>query len=298
MARMGPADAGQGGGNMASTAGSPQTTTAGGEMGGQPSPPAGGAGGEASESINGGAGAAPDQTGAAGAGGGTSTIDDGLVAFYPFSGDALDASGHGNDCTTTATTLLEPDRHGTAESAYHFDGTATSYLNCGNDASLDVTGPLTLTAWFKPETASLSGLNRALVAKWFPPDQRSYALLIQVEDQSGLGLCDATDGVSLVVDPIGTGAVPGGTVCDDMPVMVDAWQHAAAVFEPGARLALYLNGDLVSENTTNVVALAATSTTDLHIARNNLGYFSGSIDEVRIYSRALDAGEIAALAGQ
>ena len=263
-----------------------------GGLGGEAGAPVGGQGGVAGGSF---AGQAGSTSGAAGEG---SLPDDSLRAYYPFSGDALDASGHGNDCTTGSATLQE-DRHGAAESAYHFDGTTTSYLSCGNGDSLDVTGTLTLAAWFRPEAASLTGLNRALIAKWFPPDQRSYALLIQNEDQSGLGLCDATHGLSLAVDPIGSGAQPAGTLCDDVAVSVDVWQHAAAVLEPGERLSLYLDGALVKELAgDSVVSGASASTTALHIGRNNLGYYAGAIDEVRIYSRALGAEEIAELASQ
>jgi hypothetical protein len=242
------------------------------------------------------AGETPGASGGAGAGGQGGSADDALVAFYPFSGDSLDASGNGNDCAA-GTATLEADRHGTPNSAYHFAGTSSSYMTCGSSASLGVTGALTLAAWFKPEAASLTGLNRALIAKWMPPDQRSYALLIQVEDQTGVGLCSATTGISFVVDPLGTGSVPEGTLCDDMPVQVDVWQHAAAVFEPGQRLSIYLNGVLVSEQTeAQVVTGASNSTTPLLLGRNNLGYYTGSLDEARVYARALGPPEIAALA--
>jgi len=48
-------------------------------------------------------------------------VTEGLVACYPFDGNAMDASGNGNDGTVNGATLTE-DRLGNADSAYNFDG--------------------------------------------------------------------------------------------------------------------------------------------------------------------------------
>ena len=57
-------------------------------------------------------------------------LNDGLVAFWPFYGNAHDASGNGNDGVVYGATLCE-DRFGTADSAYCFDG-VDDYINIGN----------------------------------------------------------------------------------------------------------------------------------------------------------------------
>jgi len=48
-------------------------------------------------------------------------LDDGLVAYYPFDGDATDSSGNGHDGTVYGATLVV-DRNGQANGAYSFDG--------------------------------------------------------------------------------------------------------------------------------------------------------------------------------
>ena len=48
-------------------------------------------------------------------------LNDGLVAYYPFNGDANDESGNGNDGTVNGATLTL-DRNGVADSAFDFDG--------------------------------------------------------------------------------------------------------------------------------------------------------------------------------
>jgi hypothetical protein len=52
---------------------------------------------------------------------GTIAIGDGLVAYYPFNGNADDESGNGNHGVVYGATLTE-DRFGRRENAYRFDG--------------------------------------------------------------------------------------------------------------------------------------------------------------------------------
>ncbi|MGK5093982.1 hypothetical protein WDW89_18465 [Deltaproteobacteria bacterium TL4] len=51
----------------------------------------------------------------------------GLVAYYPFNGNANDESGNWNNGTVNGATLTT-DRHGNANKAYSFDG-ADDYIN-------------------------------------------------------------------------------------------------------------------------------------------------------------------------
>ena len=48
-------------------------------------------------------------------------LDQGLVGWWKFDGDATDSSGNGNDGTVNGATLTT-DRHGQANEAYSFDG--------------------------------------------------------------------------------------------------------------------------------------------------------------------------------
>lgn len=71
----------------------------------------------------------------------------GLLAWYPFTGNALDSSGNGNNLALMGNTALTTDRFGVANSAYRLDGnddalvTAAAYYN----SSLDHT----ISLWFK-----------------------------------------------------------------------------------------------------------------------------------------------------
>lgn len=51
-------------------------------------------------------------------------LDSGLVAYYPFNGNAIDESGNGNNGAIFGPTLTE-DRFGNKNVAFWFDGIST-----------------------------------------------------------------------------------------------------------------------------------------------------------------------------
>ena len=59
----------------------------------------------------------------------------GLVAYYPFSGNALDATGNGHNGTLVGSPTLTADRFGNPNSAYSFDG--VSYINIPSATDFD-----------------------------------------------------------------------------------------------------------------------------------------------------------------
>src|SRR5438105_2717537 len=73
----------------------------------------------------------------------------GLVAYYPFNGNASDASGNGNDGTVSGASLAS-DRFGNPNAAYHFAGDG-GHISLASSASLNITSSLTLTLWINIE---------------------------------------------------------------------------------------------------------------------------------------------------
>ena len=73
-------------------------------------------------------------------------LNSGLVAWYPFDGNASDMSGNGNHGTVNGPTLGS-DRHGQANMAYSFDG-VNDKINL--PTLWDVgTGGASISLWFK-----------------------------------------------------------------------------------------------------------------------------------------------------
>ena len=78
-------------------------------------------------------------------------INDGLVAYYPFNGNADDDSGNGKNGTVMGATLTT-DRFGNANSAFSFDG-VDDYIDIGSfPINFDYT---TVSFWIK----TTKGLN-------------------------------------------------------------------------------------------------------------------------------------------
>ena len=80
-------------------------------------------------------------------------INDGLVAYYPFNGNANDESGNGHNGVVNGA-ILTSDRFGNANKAYSFAGTDDD-IDLAGTGSLDfLTGGFSLVAWtnFTAET--------------------------------------------------------------------------------------------------------------------------------------------------
>ena len=93
-------------------------------------------------------------------------LTDGLVAHWKLDGDANDSAGS-NDGTLV---------NGPVWTAGQIDGALSfsngvDYVDCGNDASLDITDAITVEAWIKPSEVNY---NNSILAKgsnyWFSWD--------------------------------------------------------------------------------------------------------------------------------
>ncbi|MEM6264536.1 MAG: hypothetical protein AAGI38_18630 [Bacteroidota bacterium] len=84
-----------------------------------------------------------------------STLDTGLVAYYPFNGDALDQSGRNNHGTVLGATLTT-DRKGKPNSAYAFDG-EDDYIDFGDSADFRFSTDFSISLWIEYPGGSQDG---------------------------------------------------------------------------------------------------------------------------------------------
>ena len=195
----------------------------------------------------------------------------GLVAAYAFdenSGTAIgDSSGKGNNGTTASTTWAV----GKFGSALSFNG-SSSWVTIPDSPSLDLARSLTLEAWVKPTT----------VSGW-----RSVAM----KERTGGILYSLYAGESgnRPLGQVDNGAEQNATGTTSLPT--NTWSHLAVAWD-GATLRLYVGGALVASKA--VAGSLAASTAPFRIGGNGIWgeYFSGAIDEVRVYDHALTPSEI------
>ncbi len=200
------------------------------------------------------------------------TMPTGLVAAYAFnetSGTtASDASGNGRTGTVNGATWSASGRYGGALS---FDG-SNDLVTVADANALDLTTGMTLSAWLRPTT--LSGWRTALLKE--APSGLSYALYAHDNSPQPAAYVNVGSDRSAA----GTGALA-----------LNTWSHLASTYD-GTTLRLYVNGVLVGSQA--MTGAIAASTGALHIGGNTIWGedFSGLIDDVRVYNRALSVSEI------
>jgi hypothetical protein len=200
----------------------------------------------------------------------------GLVAAYSFNettGTTVnDASGNNNAGTLgTGVTRTTSGRFGGALTF------ANGYVTVPHAASLNLTTGMTLEAWLFPTTVA----NWATAVMKEQPGEFVYSLYAAAPQTPG-GYFN-----------VGSSGSTERQVNAPASLAVNNWTHVAATFD-GSTSRLYINGSEVANH--DFSGPIATSTGALRIGGNAVWgeFFSGRIDEVRIYNRALSPAEILA----
>lgn len=211
----------------------------------------------------------------------------GLVAFYPFNGNANDSSGNNNNGTVNGATLTT-DKFGNLNSAYSFDGT-NDYISCLQPGPLG-TNPRTISFWAKTDTAAKTNQTNAVLSYGASSSSFNYGDRLEINLNSG------TNGLTLTV---------GGAYLTKVFDNTDGgWHHYALVFEGGEAKKMhdfrfYADGQLLTTTSGQVDHGHTINTSgeyNLHIGQLYAygRYFKGILDDIMIYDRALSDGEIKA----
>ncbi|MBN1885093.1 MAG: chitobiase/beta-hexosaminidase C-terminal domain-containing protein [Candidatus Krumholzibacteriota bacterium] len=209
-----------------------------------------------------------------------------LVAYYPFDGDADDASGNEHHGTVHGASLTT-DRFGAADAAYDFDGT-DDYIELSDEAAFDFTS-YTISFWTRIVT--LPTLPEPSKPGYFCAVSKAGVNLgnytIRLAKFGGASYCNLT--VSHGTD-IGNWV----TVCYEN-IILDRYYHVVVTMSDEIRC--YVDGALAC--TSSSMSEAIQTDGNVLIGRYELAsspfFFKGIIDDVRFYDRALSASEIAAL---
>jgi len=203
------------------------------------------------------------------------TMTRGLVGYWSFdegSGStAYDASGNGND----GTLINDPKwTAGKSGSALQFDG-VDDYVDCGNDESLNITDAITIEAWIKwtidPSTTS-----------------DNWPTIVNRANDNGYRLAHSQTATYF---EFGVIKASGGYIASTTSPVKDVWYHVVGTYDL-SKLRIYVNGKF--ENDFDLTGSISSNNYHTIIGdRSALDRsFTGSIDEVRIYNRALSAEEI------
>lgn len=197
-------------------------------------------------------------------------IPHGLRAYWPFKGNAKDASEYDHDGVVYGAELTT-DRLGNPASAYYFDG--YSYIEIPEHSDMNLEHGYTLAAWINPEYFNLYNniISRVNPNRDFVMQLNDVKLAAHIWPSSGFCWIYAPD-----------------------PVPQDKWTHVAVTFK-NSIWKVYVNGEPVNTRDCTGMMPPWTGTIMLIGAMNYVENFTGSIDEVMVFERALTDDEVAIL---
>jgi hypothetical protein len=212
-------------------------------------------------------------------------LNTGLVAYYPFNGNAMDESGNNNNGVVNGAALTN-DRFGSPNSAYNFNG-ESDYIEIADNETLKMSNYITLSGWFNmtditPGYANIiinkDGLNSGTayeVGVWGSISSLAYHL----GPNTGLpwDLMDWTN--------------TGYEVNDSV------WIFFCITYDT-QKSKVYINDSLIKEYNTDGLIGSVDGSLRIGGRKKRDGtldaydFFKGTIDEIRIYNRALSECEI------
>ena len=205
----------------------------------------------------------------------------GLVAYYPFNGDANDASGKGNNGTVTGATF---QTYGAgSKMALQFNGNTTSYVVVPRSASLEPADAISISMWVKGVPGQPCGLGWGTILRKANDCAPGYF----IRGCNG-GTAFQLDGSNPCWQPAYHGQV------DFLTFTGTSWQHIVATYSRAdGVIQSYENGLPVNQTS---LATQLLHSGDLYIGAAAVagddGGFNGLINEVQIYNRALSASEV------
>jgi hypothetical protein len=212
----------------------------------------------------------------------------GLVAYYPFNGNANDVSVNANNGINNGATLTT-DRFGNVDSAYFFNG-STEYINVpsSNTLNFQTNNSFTLSYWINATSINTSKVN-VIINKQIgagTSSQDGWNSNVEFNRASNLRIQNAPS--TVFCDPSSNaGAISNLTN-----------YHITQVFQNGTS-SIYINGIQVSTSA-GCLGIIGDNSSNMFIGKptwtsGNAQGFNGIIDDIGIWNRALTQQEITSL---
>lgn len=174
--------------------------------------------------------------------------------------------------------------HGTIVNASYVDGRYGKALSFnGSSAYVSVAD----NAAFKPTTA-------ITIAFWIYWTGSTYSQIIHRQDFFAFkGYDISVDATNQLQFGLGDGTANTYTFCGVNSVPLNTWTHFVCTWSNGGALTVYKNGSLLAVSSTFAGPISYAAG-DLYFGRNSLaagGYFTGYLDEIRIYNTGITSGQ-------
>jgi len=223
----------------------------------------------------------------------TSHSASGLIAYYPLTGNADDGSGNSNNGIVNGVSFTT-DRFGTANSALIFGG-GNGVVSIPDNNLYHQTIGITISIWLLPNAGSQFVLQKGVgVAENRTRDGNGFAIFINPASASVGWALDIFDADTMWAFP----ETPKHRVATPIRSSITNWTHIVGSFD-GSAMRIYVDGTLKNTTTESFTRSSNTDSLKLGInywARTGQTFrYSGKMDDIRIYNRALTAEEVSAL---
>lgn len=203
-------------------------------------------------------------------------VTDGLVSYWTLDnsdikGDVVKDVWGKNDGTIIGKAKIVP---GKIKEGIELDG-ASSYVDCGNDASLDLTDALTIEVWMLTNVVGEGGPNAGPLCK----------------AESGVDPWNWQLRFNSPASFMGFQFNAGGSIWISVgeKLTPDKWYHITGTFD-GKEMICYLNG---MEKEKKAMPNISSGNGKFFIGQDGwMNVLDGIVDEVRVYDRALSADEV------
>ncbi len=217
------------------------------------------------------------------------SLNQGLVALYPFHGNSLDKSGKGNNGKLKGGVSFVSDRFGNHQNAIQFDG--TGYVEIPGQ-QFNFPNNMTLSFWLKYS----SSVTQSFLSQLF--DKTHYNL---TQAASIYGWNMQQSGSSSNIFEFNYYYAKESFVSRNLITQADQWQHVVVV-KGNNCLMTYLNAEFKSKTCGVSRTMLSSGNLPLLIGGFNLGgtspasqvtyFFKGMIDDVFFFNRSLSANEV------
>lgn len=215
----------------------------------------------------------------------SNTLTNGLVAYFPFDGDANDGSGHGNNGIPQGNSQYS---FGVDGMALQLDGTGYIQVRRTNSLGMSESAERSIAVWVKPEGFPQNNPedNHTIISKYehFNPTVSEYYASILWETGTA-------EDKRITLTGTGVDAVKAGQVASGQ------WLHLVFILTAGPTGSrIYQNGSLIGSG--SVTYNTTFQSEDVLIGANHRAgeppccFYVGAIDELRIYDRVLEENEI------
>ena len=214
---------------------------------------------------------------------------DGLIAYYPFDGNAEDESGNKNHGTVYGATLSF-DRFGNPNRAYYFDG-QDDYIVINESKTLEP-DDFSIVIWMKTKTILTETYQTLLIKEdgW----NDGFKIIIRSDRRDNF----ANTILFTVSGPVDNNNGMVNLHSESAIQDINTWYHIAVTYQAGELMQIFINGKL-DITMQGPPGWDKENSYELVIGRHSNnggtsygGYFHGVIDDLILYDRVLTTQEI------